>query len=67
MEKLIQLFLSADIYYNYAEGNAYYRGKDSCDNFLNEYKQLTTEQKLEFYHQIKEKEDKVKFFSLITE
>lgn len=61
-EQLASLFARTDIYYNYADGQAYYKGKQTIDDFVSEYKKLSEEDKKEFYQLIKNQTSRVEYF-----
>lgn len=65
MEKMIQLFNSVDIYYCYAEGQAYRNGVNALREFERAYESLDKTQKRDFYEEaIKINKNKVEFLNL---
>ncbi len=68
MENLLKLFTAADTYYQYAEGNAYTTGRQSVEDFRTEYEKLSKEDKIKFYHLVKDEHPyRVDYFKILKD
>lgn len=53
MQELINLFFSADLYYEYSEGETYKNGKKTIQKFKEEYNKLSEQDQSNFYTELK--------------
>lgn len=54
MQKLIDLFFSVDLYYEYSEGETYKNGKKTIQKFKEEYNKLSEQDQSNFYIELKQ-------------